>query len=212
MTARSLISTDDLTDDDLWTVVDRAVRFSTGDLAAERPLAGQVIGVYFRKTSTRTRTAFSSGALRLGAHIIAYGPDDLQTATGESTEDTGRIFARMLDGLVARTAAPTAEMRGWAAQDRMSVVNAMSAEEHPTQALADLATLRSRFGRVNGLRILYVGEGNNTAAALALACPGFPAPSSSCAPRPATASPPTSWPGHRPMPPGPGHGSTSVTT
>ncbi|MFI5836561.1 ornithine carbamoyltransferase [Micromonospora sp. NPDC051300] len=174
MTARSLISTDDLSDDDLCRVVERAVRFSTGDLAVERPLAGQVIGIYFRKTSTRTRTAFSSGALRLGAHIVAYGPEDLQTVTGETTEDTGRIFAGMLDGLVARTAGPAAEMRGWATQDRMAVVNAMSAEEHPTQALADLATLRSRFGRVEGLRILYVGEGNNTAAALALALSRFP--------------------------------------
>src|ERR1044072_9285352 len=126
-----------------------------------------IAGVYFRKTSTRTRSAFSAGALRLGAQIVTYGPDDLQLNTGETTEDTGRVFAGMLDLLVARTAGDDAEFRGWAAQSRMPVVNAMSAEEHPTQGLTDLTTLLGHFGRVAGLRLLYVGEGNNTAAALA---------------------------------------------
>ncbi|MEV4562822.1 ornithine carbamoyltransferase [Nonomuraea sp. NPDC049419] len=170
---RHLISIDDLTDDQLRHIVERGVGFATGRNGAARPLAGQVVGVYFRRTSTRTRTAFSSGALRLGAHIIAYGPDDLQTNTGETTQDTGKVFALMLDALVARTADDPAEMRGWADQDRMSVINAMSSDEHPTQALADLVTLQHRFGAVDGLRVLYVGEGNNTATALALALARF---------------------------------------
>jgi ornithine carbamoyltransferase len=164
---RSLISINDLTDDDLSSIVHRAVAFANGHRAAS--LAGLVVGVYFAKTSTRTRSAFSSGALRLGAGIIAYGPNDLQTNTGETARDTGRVFAGMLDVLVARTAGDPAEMRDWARQDRMAVVNAMSADEHPTQALADLTTLWCHFGRLEQLRILYLGEGNNTAAALALA-------------------------------------------
>jgi ornithine carbamoyltransferase len=127
-----------------------------------------VVGIYFRKTSTRTRTAFSAGALRLGGSIIGYGPGDLQLNTGESSEDTGRVMAGMLDALVARTAGPAAEMRMWATQDRMAVINAMSAEEHPTQALTDLTTLVSHLGSADGVRMLYVGEGNNSAAALAL--------------------------------------------
>lgn len=171
---RSLISVDDLTDDELRALVDRGVHYSTGRVAHPLPLEGLIAGIYFRMTSTRTRTAFSSGALRLGARLISYGPDDLQTNTGESSEDTGRVFSRMLDVLVARTGGPTAEMRAWAAQDRMSVINAMSAEEHPTQALTDLTTLLRHFGRVAGLRVLYVGEGNNTAAALALALSRYP--------------------------------------
>jgi ornithine carbamoyltransferase len=80
----------------------------------------------------------------------------------------------MLDVLVARTAGPEAELRAWARQNTMSVVNAMTAEEHPTQALTDLTTLLRHFGRLEGLRILYAGEGNNTAAALALALTRFP--------------------------------------
>jgi ornithine carbamoyltransferase len=165
--ARHLISLDDLSDDDLHDIVARGGVLSRSG-PTDSVLAGKVIGIFFRRTSTRTRTAFSAAALRLGASVIAYGPHDLQLNTGESSEDTGRVLSRMLDALVARTADDPEEMRVWAGQDRMAVVNAMSADEHPTQALADLTTLAVRFGSVEGLRILYVGEGNNTAAALAL--------------------------------------------
>jgi len=170
---RHLLSIEDLTDEDLRTIVARGARFRAGAARGERPLADDVVGVYFRKTSTRTRTAFSSGALRLGAQIVSYGPDDLQLNTGETYSDTGRVMSRMLDVLVARTAGDPGELRMLAAQDRMSVVNAMSADEHPTQALTDLTTLLGHFGRIDGMRVLYVGEGNNTAAALALALPRY---------------------------------------
>ncbi|MEU9327399.1 ornithine carbamoyltransferase [Streptomyces canus] len=171
---RHLISIDDLTDADLYALVERGAAFSAGTAGRPAPLAGDVVGVYFSKTSTRTRTAFSSGALRLGAQLVTYGPGDLQLNTGETSEDTGRVMSRMLDVLVARTAGDPAEMRAWAGQERMAVVNAMSADEHPTQALTDLTTLRGRFGRIEGLRVLYAGEGNNTASALALALTRFP--------------------------------------
>lgn len=169
---RHLISINDLTDYELHATVDRAVRFAAGERS--RRLARKVVGIHFRKTSTRTRTAFSSGALRLGAHIVTLGPEDLQTNTGETVGDTGRVLAGMLDVLVARTAGPEAELRSWADQDRMAVVNAMTTEEHPTQALADLTTLCRHFKDLNGLRVLYVGEGNNSAVALARALERFP--------------------------------------
>ncbi|WP_412543778.1 ornithine carbamoyltransferase [Longispora sp. K20-0274] len=171
---RHLISLTDLTDDDLRSIVDRGAWFAAHPDARERTLDGLVAGIYFRRTSTRTRTAFSAGALRLGAQIVTYGPGDLQTNTGETTEDTGRVLSRMVDLLVARTSDAEEEMRAWAAQDRMAVVNAMSAEEHPTQGLADLTTLQRQFGKIENLRILYVGEGNNSAVALALALSRFP--------------------------------------
>ena len=170
---RSIISIDDLTDRDLFDLVARGVEFGAG--AASRALAGAVTGVYFAKPSTRTRTAFSAGALRLGSGLIAYGPGDLQLTTGETDEDTGRVLAGMLDTLVMRTAGDESVMRSYAEPGGMSVVNAMSAQEHPTQALCDLSTLQEHFGALAGLRVLYVGEGNNTASALALAlmrCPG----------------------------------------
>lgn len=170
---RHLISLADLDPFELTQLVRMGVDFAAGRRTGE-PLAGTVLGVYFRKTSTRTRTAFSTAALRLGARIIGYGPDDLQLNTGETIEDTGRVLSRMLDGLVARTTGPAAELRALTEQDSMAVVNAMTAAEHPTQALADLTTLARYFGRLDGLRVLYVGEGNSTAAALALALPRFP--------------------------------------
>ncbi|MEU8584194.1 ornithine carbamoyltransferase [Streptomyces abikoensis] len=176
---RHLISLDDLTDEDLRHLIERGAAFSANTASAGtagpgRPLDGLVTGIYFAKTSTRTRTAFSAGALRLGGGVVTYGPGDLQLNTGETSEDTGRVLSRMLDVLVARTAGDPAEMRAWARQGGMAVINAMSADEHPTQALADLTTLLRHFGRVEGLRVLYVGEGNNTAAALALALSRFP--------------------------------------
>ncbi|MFI1016454.1 ornithine carbamoyltransferase [Streptomyces sp. NPDC020965] len=169
---RHLLSIADLTDDELRYLVDRASRYAAGQ-ESTAVLSGQVIGTYFRKTSTRTRTAFSAAALRLGAKVIAYGPADLQENTGETVEDTGQVLSRMLDGLVVRTSGPDREIAAYAAQDRMSVVNAMSEGEHPTQALADLTTIQRLRGEIDGVRVLYVGEGNNSAVALALALTRF---------------------------------------
>jgi ornithine carbamoyltransferase len=170
---RHLIGVDDLDTATLRELVERGAALAEG-AAPWQGAAGRVVGVYFRKTSTRTRTAFSVAALRLGAHVLTYGPLDLQENTGETPGDTGRVLATMLDALVARTAGPVGELRALAAQERMAVVNAMSAPEHPTQALADLTTMLARLGRVEGLSVLYLGEGNNTAASLALALARYP--------------------------------------
>ncbi|GAA0602976.1 ornithine carbamoyltransferase [Kutzneria viridogrisea] len=170
---RHLISLSDVDTAELGRLVRMSVGFAEGHRRGE-PLSGAVVGIYFRKTSTRTRTAFSTAALRLGARIISYGPDDLQLNTGETIEDTAKVMSRMLDGLVARTTGTMRELRALGDQSTMSVINAMSALEHPTQALADLTTLMRRFGRLEGLRVLYVGEGNSTAVALALALSRFP--------------------------------------
>lgn len=170
---RHLLSLADLADDELRHLVTRGCEYAAWPQAPARPLAGCVVGSYFRVTSTRTRTAFSSAAIRLGASVITYGPGDLQLNTGETIEDTGEVMSRMLDGLVVRTAGDPAELRALAAQPRMSIINAMSADEHPTQAISDLATIRQRLGQVEGVRCLYLGEGNNTASALALALARF---------------------------------------
>ncbi|QFQ99405.1 ornithine carbamoyltransferase [Streptomyces phaeolivaceus] len=169
---RHLISLRDLSNADIDWIVRRGTEFAAATDRPDTLLAGKVLGVYFSKTSTRTRTAFTVGALRLGAEVIAYGPGDLQLNTGETVEDTARVLAGMLDGMVIRIAGDPREIRAFAAPG-MPVVNAMSADEHPTQALADLTTLAALFGGIKGLRVLYVGEGNNTAAALALGLARF---------------------------------------
>ncbi|OLF11709.1 ornithine carbamoyltransferase [Actinophytocola xinjiangensis] len=170
---RHLLSATDLGVHDLDSLVRRSVDHSNG-VPHPQPLRGKVIGIYFRKTSTRTRTAFSVGALKLGAEIITFGPDDLQERTGESPADTGRVLSSMLDGFVARTAGDPDELRAIAANGRMAVVNAMTRDEHPTQGVTDLSTMLAVFGRLDGLRVLYLGEGNNTAAALAYTLPRYP--------------------------------------
>ncbi|OKK00269.1 ornithine carbamoyltransferase [Amycolatopsis sp. CB00013] len=160
------LSLDDVDTEDLHGIVER----SAGVLDRPEPLAqrlsGKVLGIYFAKTSTRTRTAFTSAALRLGASVIPYGPNDLQLNTGESLHDTGRMFGAMLDGLVMRTAGPLEDMRLVAHSSGLPVVNAMAAQEHPTQGVCDAASMLRHFGQVDGLSVLYVGEGNNTAVAL----------------------------------------------
>jgi ornithine carbamoyltransferase len=172
--ARHLISLNDLTDQDLLQIVHRGYEHALGRADGCQTLHGKVVGTYFRKTSTRTRTAFSAAALRLGAHIISFGPEDLQVSTGETLSDTGRVLGGMLDAIVVRSAGDPRELQALAGQDRMPVINAMTADEHPTQALADLTTLLQRLGRLDHLRVVYFGEGNNTAAALALALTRFP--------------------------------------
>ncbi len=166
--ARHLLSIADLSPADLRGLVNTSVSLARGDQPAAA-LAGKAVGIYFRKTSTRTRTSFTVGATRLGASVIAYGPDDLQVTTGETMADTCRVLANYLDVLVIRTNDPVLEMREMAAQGGLPIVNAMSAEEHPTQVIADLSALQEAVGALPRAHLLFIGEGNNTAASLALA-------------------------------------------
>jgi ornithine carbamoyltransferase len=166
---RHLLSLAEVGPDNLAGLVRDSLEIAAGREGGAKPLSGKIVGIYFRGTSTRTRTAFTAGALRLGAGVVAYGPRDLQIETGETVRDTGRVLSGFLDALVVRTNGGADEMQELAAQGRMAVVNAMSEDEHPTQAIADLVTISEALGHLRGVHVLYVGEGNNSAAALALA-------------------------------------------
>lgn len=168
-----VLSVQQLGPERLAALVDRALIIANGDHGNKRTLAGKVVGIYFRGTSTRTRTAFSVGAMKLGADVISFGPNDLQINTGETIEDTARVLSNYLDALVVRTNDSVAEMRAMTMQHEMAIINAMSECEHPTQAIADLVTIKETFGRLNDVHVLYLGEGNNTAAALAFALAQF---------------------------------------
>lgn len=168
MNVNHLLSITDLERGALLRLVSDAVAIARGDWAERRPLAGRAVGIYFGKSSTRTRTSFTIGAMKLGASTVTYGQDDLQVVTGETLEDTARVLANYLDILVVRSLGPVEQMRALAVQDRMAVVNALSDNEHPTQALADLAAIQEALGRLQGVHVLYIGEGNCTAASLAL--------------------------------------------
>jgi ornithine carbamoyltransferase len=164
---KHLLSLADIDQADFIELIERSCKFAQA-APGQRRLLGRSVGIEFRKTSTRTRTSFAVAAVRLGAHPMIYGPADLQTNTGESIEDTTRVLSGYLDALVIRTAASQNEMLQMALVDRMPIINAMSAEEHPTQALSDFAMMKREFGALNGLHVVYAGEGNNTAVALAL--------------------------------------------
>lgn len=169
MNNRSLLTVHGLGPDLLHHLINRALVLDKMDGSLSRPLRDKYVGIFFRGASTRTRTAFTVGAMRLGAQVIQYGPKDLQLTTGENARDTGRVLSQFLDILVVRTNQALSEMQNFAEQGRMAVINAMSENEHPTQAIADLATIAEVLGRLEGVHVLYIGEGNNTAAALALA-------------------------------------------
>ena len=165
---RHLLSLTDVGPDCLPMLVDDAL-YMAKEGVTDQPLKGKTAGIYFRGTSTRTRTAFTLGAIKLGAATISYGPNDLQIVTGESLQDTARVLSNFLNFLVIRTNASIDEMRTLASSDAMAVINAMSDNEHPTQTIGDLVTIKEALGGLSGVHILYVGEGNNSAAALALA-------------------------------------------
>jgi ornithine carbamoyltransferase len=165
----NLITLDDLTEYQQLTLADRAVELHRDRTLHNRPLARRIVATMFLLTSTRTRAAFSTAALRLGADLVSFFPNDLQINTGESFADTGRVLASMMDLLVVRSNTTIQKLYELSNNGALPVVNAMSSEEHPTQGLNDLAVLRLRCGDLTGLRFLYVGEGNNTAVALAKA-------------------------------------------
>jgi ornithine carbamoyltransferase len=163
-----LISLADLRSTELACIVARAVAFGREGVQ-DRRLTGHQVGIYFRKPSTRTRTSFWSGATRLGADVVTFGPEELQLVTGETLEDTSRVLSQYLDALVVRTNGDVGEIRQLGTSSDLAVVNALSLNEHPTQAIADLATLTEHFGSLAGRHLLVVGEGNSSAAALVLA-------------------------------------------
>lgn len=162
---RPLLSFDDLTVGDIAGLLALTRSICDDEPSFSGRLAGRCLGIMFSKPSTRTRTSFCRAALDLGLSVISLDDNKTQLSTGETFEDTGRVLGRYLDGIVIRTNGDIQDMRQLAI-GCPALVNAMSSGEHPTQALADYAAIYRHFGRVDGIRIAYFGEGNNTVAAL----------------------------------------------
>ena len=130
-------------------------------------LAGQVLGLYFEKSSTRTRISFETGIFELGGMGIYLSPKDMQVGRGETIADTARVLSRYLSGIMARTFGHdvVTELAKYAS---IPVINGLTDYNHPCQALTDYFTLLEKKGRTEGMKVTYVGDGNNMVHSLAL--------------------------------------------
>jgi len=154
---------------ELGRLLDRAAELKAGrgDRVGADSLLGRSVALLFEKPSTRTRISFEVGVAELGAHPVVLRENEMQLSRGESVEDTARVLSRFVDAIVIRSGSheTVAEL---AAAAEVPVVNGLTPLHHPCQALADLQTMRERFGELEGLRLAYVGDGNNVARSLAI--------------------------------------------
>ena len=128
-------------------------------------LKGQTLGMIFQKSSTRTRVSFETGMYQLGGHALFLSSRDLQIGRGEPVQDTARVLSRYLDGIMIRTFEQK-EVEDLAKFGSIPVINGLTDFCHPCQVLADLMTIREKFGSFSGLKMCFIGDGNNMANSL----------------------------------------------
>jgi ornithine carbamoyltransferase len=181
---KDLLTLRDLSKQDILELIDRALEIKGLGRAVSKTLAGYTLGLLFDKVSTRTRVSFETAMFRLGGHTIFLSRSDTQMSREEAVEDTARVLSRYLDALVIRTYAQDLVER-MARFAQIPVINALTDRYHPCQVLSDLVTVREKRGHLVGLKVAWIGDGNNVAHSwinaarilgfdLVLACPsGF---------------------------------------
>jgi ornithine carbamoyltransferase len=157
----------ELTTDEQRSLLERAIELKA-DRLGSRALAGRSVALVFDKPSTRTRVSFDVGVYELGGHAVVLRQGELQMARGESPRDVALVLSRMVHAIGVRTG-PHALLEELARHSSVPVINMLTQDHHPCQALADLMTLLERFGTLEGLKLAYVGDGNNMARSLMIA-------------------------------------------
>jgi len=164
---RDLLSLHDFTTEEIHQILETAAHLKLRQKAGlrDQPLAGKTLAMIFHKPSTRTRVSFEVGMLQLGGFVLHLRADELQLRRGETVADTARVLSQYVDGIMIRTYshADVVELAEYAA---IPVINGLTDLLHPCQVLADLLTMQEKTGRLAGLRVTYLGDGNNVAHSL----------------------------------------------
>ena len=165
---RSFTRVADFSSDELELVLDLAERLKRAPDEEQLLLPRRALGMIFQKPSTRTRVSFEVGIAELGGYGLYLRADDLQLGRGETIRDTATVLSRYLDAIVIRTFAQ-GDVDELARHAEIPVINGLTDDAHPCQALADMLTIRERLGRVEGVRVVYLGDGNNVCSSLMVA-------------------------------------------
>jgi ornithine carbamoyltransferase len=159
---RSLLTLKDLSKDEIRYFLDEALDFKKNrqKYIQMQPLRGKTLGMIFQKRSTRTRVSTEAAMVEMGGHALFLGKDDIQLGVNESLYDTAKVLGRMVSGILARVF-DHKDVETLAKHSGIPVINALSNQYHPLQGLADIMTIEEHLGKLEGVKIAWVGDGNN---------------------------------------------------